>query len=65
MSQYLWVIDGKGRCANARAYVLAESPAAAIARLTRDDACPFFDVKDVVTFVVGGTPQTGADRGSE
>jgi hypothetical protein len=53
--KHLFVIDGKGRCEGARAYVLSETLAGAVARLLRADACPYFDVKEVVTFVVERT----------
>ncbi len=52
MTRVLWQIFGKGRCAGAVAHVIAESAEAAVARLTRDDACVYFDVDRVEPFAI-------------
>ncbi len=51
-SKALYVIRGTGRCEAATTYVLATSPAAAVAKIKRKDASPYFEVGSVERFAV-------------
>ena len=48
----LWVIRGAGVCSIATAYVLADSPEEAVAKLTREPFSVFFVVGSVSRFTV-------------
>lgn len=65
-----WLITGKGRCASARGYIIAETAEGAVAKLTRSGACEDFVVGTVEPGVPSGSgasseARTAAPSGSD